>query len=58
MEYIISLSLRLQLSVSRNGRFSAAAVHVWFVVDRVALAQVSPEFFDFTMSYHSTMAFH
>jgi hypothetical protein len=45
------------LSLLRLG-FAPGSVYVGFVVDKVALGQVSSEFFTFPCQYYSTMALH
>jgi hypothetical protein len=44
-------------SLTAEARVRARAIHVGFVVDKVALEQVFSEFFGFPLSiYHSTVA--
>jgi hypothetical protein len=50
---------RLVAGISqRSTRFASGSVYVGFVVDKVALGQVSSEFFGFPCQYHSNVALY
>jgi hypothetical protein len=50
---------RLVAGISqRSTGFTSGSVHVGFVVDKVALGQVSSELFGFPCQYHSTVALY